>query len=481
MYGVDLNPMAVELAKVSLWIEAMEPGRPLTFLDAHIKCGNGLLGTTPKLLAGGLPDEAFKVLEGDESKWVRNLKARNADERERWLAALRHGASQDALFAEADVLTDPNAELGEAVSAITHATSEELEDVQRQARAYQALTTSKDYVRALGLADAWCAAFVWRKTERAAPPALTTDSLLALHSADGGASLPEGTVEEVTRLRKEYRFFHWHLEFPEVFRAPADPAAPGVDERVGWKGGFSCVLGNPPWERVKLQEQEFFATRDEKIATAANKAARERMIDALAESEEEADRRLHAEFIAARRVSEGVSHLLRASGRFPLAGRGDVNTYAVFAEAASLGVAPTGRFGLVLPTGIATDATTAPFFSDLVRTARLASFLDFENEAFILSRDVDHRVRFSLLTVTGRGETVDQASFAFGTRHMADLDERRFAMPPEEILRVNPNTGTLPVFRTRRDAEITLGIYRRVPVLKREPDEWGRAPRTRGA
>ncbi|WP_326807194.1 N-6 DNA methylase [Streptomyces sp. NBC_01775] len=474
VYGVDLNPMAVELAKVSLWIEAMEPGRPLTFLDAHIKCGNGLLGTTPKLLAGGLPDEAFKVLEGDESKWVRNLKARNADERERWLAALRHGASQDALFAEADVLTDPNAELGEAVSAITHATSEELEDVQRQARAYQALTTSKDYVRALGLADAWCAAFVWRKTERAAPPALTTDSLLALHSADGGASLPEGTVEEVTRLRKEYRFFHWHLEFPEVFRAPADPAAPGVDERVGWKGGFSCVLGNPPWERVKLQEQEFFATRDEKIATAANKAARERMIDALAESEEEADRRLHAEFIAARRVSEGVSHLLRASGRFPLAGRGDVNTYAVFAEAASLGVAPTGRFGLVLPTGIATDATTAPFFSDLVRTARLASFLDFENEAFILSRDVDHRVRFSLLTVTGRGETVDQASFAFGTRHMADLDERRFAMPPEEILRVNPNTGTLPVFRTRRDAEITLGIYRRVPVLKREPDEWGK-------
>ncbi|MFE9341229.1 Eco57I restriction-modification methylase domain-containing protein [Streptomyces sp. NPDC007063] len=474
VYGVDLNPMAVELAKVSLWIEAMEPGRPLTFLDAHIKCGNGLLGTTPKLLAGGLPDEAFKVLEGDESKWVRGLKARNADERERWLAALRHSVTQDALFAETDVLAAPNTSMGQAVSAITDAPSEELEDVQRQARAYEELTTSKDYVRALELADAWCAAFVWQKTKRASPPALTTDSLLALHSADGGASLPEGTVKEVTRLRKEYRFFHWHLEFPEVFRAPADPAAPGVDERTGWKGGFSCVLGNPPWERVKLQEQEFFATRDEKIATAANKAVRERLIDALADSEEESDRALHTEFIAARRVSEGISHLLRASGRFPLAGRGDVNTYAVFAEAASHGIASGGRLGLVLPTGIATDATTAPFFSDLVRTARLASFLDFENEAFILSRDVDHRVRFSLLTVTGRDETVDRASFAFGTRYMEDLDERRFAMPPEEILRVNPNTGTLPVFRTRRDAEITLGIYRRVPVLKREPDANGK-------
>lgn len=483
VYGVDLNPMAVELAKVSLWIEAMKPGRPLTFLDAHIKHGNGLLGTTPKLLAGGLPDEAFKVLEGDESKAARHLKARNASERERWLAALRHRASQDALFSEQHALEITNAAIGAATSDITEARSEELEDVQGQARAYHELTTSKDYLRAQQLADAWCAAFVWEKTERtdgtrraneASPPALTTDSLLALHSADGGVSLAAGTVAKVARLREAYRFFHWHLEFPEVFRVPADPEAPGVDERTGWKGGFSCVLGNPPWERVKLQEQEFFATRDPSVANAANKAARERRIAALAASEEEADRDLYAEFIAARRLSEGVSHLLRHSGRFPLAGRGDVNTYAVFAETASLAIAPTGRFGLVLPTGIATDATTAPFFSDLVRTSRLASFLDFENEAFILSRDVHHSVRFSLLTVTGRGERVDSASFAFGTRYMDDLDERRFAMPPEEILLVNPNTGTLPVFRSRRDAEITLGIYRRVPVLRREPDAEGR-------
>ncbi|MFJ1734137.1 Eco57I restriction-modification methylase domain-containing protein [Streptomyces sp. NPDC088254] len=475
VYGVDLNKMAVELAKVSLWIEAMEPGRPLTFLDAHIKHGNGLLGTTPKLLAGGLPDDTFKPLEGDEPKHVTDLKKRNAAERTAWKVALRHGAKQDALFAEEEVLAESNAEFGEKVSAITGTDSQELEDVRNQAKAYRELTTSPDYIRALELADAWCAAFVWKKTKTATPPALTTKSLLTLHSEDGGASLPGGTVEEVVRLREEYRFFHWHLEFPEVFRVPADAEAPGVDERTGWKGGFSCVLGNPPWERVKLQEQEFFATRDEKIANAANKAARERMIDALAESEEETDRTLHTEFIDARRLSEGVSHLLRDSGRFPLAGRGDVNTYAVFAEAASLGIAPTGRLGLVLPTGIATDATTAPFFSDLVRTARLASFLDFENEAFILSRDVHHSVRFSLFTVTGVGARVDEASFAFGTRYMEDLDGRRFAMPPEEILLVNPNTGTLPVFRTRRDAEITLGIYRRAPVLMKEPDEngWG--------
>ncbi|MFI2411272.1 Eco57I restriction-modification methylase domain-containing protein [Streptomyces sp. NPDC018947] len=475
VYGVDLNRMAVELAKVSLWIEAMEPGRPLTFLDAHIKHGNGLLGTTPKLLAGGLPDDAFKPLEGDDRKHVTDLKKRNASERAAWRAALRRGVSQEELFAGEPFVLGSNAEFGEKLSLITGADSEDLEDVQGQAREYRALTTSPDYIRALELADAWCAAFVWKKTPTATPPALTTKSLLTLHSEDGGARLPDGTLKELERLREEYHFFHWHLEFPEVFRVPADPDAPGVDERTGWQGGFSCVLGNPPWERVKLQEQEFFATRNEEIANAANKAARERMIDALAESEEETDRALHTEFIAARRLSEGISHLLRDSGRFPLAGRGDVNTYAVFAEAASLGIAPTGRLGLVLPTGIATDATTAPFFSDLVRTARLASFLDFENEAFILSRDVHHSVRFALFTVTGMGTRVDEASFAFGTRYMEDLDGRRFAMPPEEILLVNPNTGTLPVFRTRRDAEISLGVYRRVPVLMKEPDEngWG--------
>ncbi|MFF3892843.1 Eco57I restriction-modification methylase domain-containing protein [Streptomyces sp. NPDC001812] len=482
VYGVDLNPMAVELAKVSLWIEAMEPGRPLTFLDAHIKHGNGLLGTTPKLLADGLPDEAFKVLEGDESKWVRALKARNAGEREQWLAALRRGENQDALFSEEHVLAVSNASLSREVSAITDAPSLELEDVRGQARAYHELTTSKDYVRALRLADAWCAAFVWEKTEQASPPALTTDSLLALHAAEGdtdaevdaAANLPVGTVARVRRLRKKYRFFHWHLEFPEVFRVPADPAAPGVDDRVGWKGGFSCVLGNPPWETLEFKTEEYFAISAPEIAKAANQAARQVLIDGLAASEEEADRQLHARYVADKRQSDGYSHLARWSGRYPLAARGKLNTYPLFAEAASHGIAPRGRFGLVLQTGIATDATTAPFFSDLVRSKRLVSFLDFKNEAFVLSRDVHHSTRFCLLTVTGREEKVDEASFAFGTWYMEDLPERRFAMPVEEILLVNPNTGNLPVFESRRDAEITFGIYRRIPILLKEPNDEGK-------
>lgn len=459
IYGVDLNPMAVELAKVSLWMEALEPGKPLSFLDAHIRCGNALIGATPALLKQGIPDAAFKPIEGDDKKHAKGLEKQNVEQRKQQLS----------LFDPADEAKVANTVFAESLRRITAASADTLGDIRSQASAYQRWKNSEEYARALHVADAWCAAFMWTKTSDA-PPAVTHGVFRAL-ADPGAAAAPQATHEEIARLRRQYRFFHWHLEFPEVFEVPEYGA--GVDPMTGWAGGFDCVLGNPPWERIKVQEQEFFATRSEKIAKATNKAAREKLIKALADSHEKAERRLHNEFVAARRLAEGVSHLLRDSGRYPLAGRGDVNTYAVFAEAASLAIASRGRFGLVLPTGIATDATTAPFFSNLVRSARLASFLEFENEAFILSRDVHHSVRFALLTVTGRNDCVDRASFAFGTRYIEDLDSRRFVMPPEEILLVSPNTGTLPLFRSRRDAEITLDIYRRIPVAIREGDPNG--------
>ncbi len=464
VYGVDIKPLAVELAKVSLWLEAVEPGKPLNFLDGHVKQGNALLGTTPKLLAGGLPDLAFKAIEGDDSSWVTKLRKRNKTEREVYEDHTKSGSVNLELFAEAP-LRIPNTQLAEAAAAITASDSDKLKDVRAQGSRYDELIHRPDFIKARELADAWCAAFVWTKQEKGLP-AITTGTLLDMQNNPG--DVDARVAAEVVRLQRQYEFFHWHLEFPEVFAVREDDTV--SDTATGWTGGFSCVLGNPPWERVKLQEQEFFAALHEGIAKAPNKAARDRRIAALATSEEESERRLLADFLDARRLSEGVSHLLRDSNRFPLTGTGDVNTYSVFAETASLATDTGGRFGLVLPTGIATDATTAPFFSDLVRERRLASLLDFENEAFILSQDVHHSVRFCLLTATGRGERVSEASFAFGTRHMADLPLRRFAMPPEEILLVNPNTGTLPVFRSRRDAEITLGIYRRMPVLLRQDD-----------
>ncbi|MET7297661.1 N-6 DNA methylase [Embleya sp. NPDC005575] len=450
IHGVDLNPLSAELAKVSLWLESLDPGQPLAFLDAQIKVGNSLLGSTPRLLAGGIPDEAFKALDGDNPKVIKSLKARNIKEK----------AGQSSLF-ETPGVQVANGVFAARLAEVVQAQPRNLIDVHTQAQKYRDFMRLPDLVKRREVADAWCASFVNHKLD--AMTGITTATFEQLDMTP--ESVPATTRAEIARLSEQYRFFHWHLEFPHIFRVN-DMDAEGVDSETGWAGGFSCVVGNPPWERVKLQDKEFFATEDEAIANAPNKAARDRMIKALLDTEP--GRQLHARYVDAKRRAEGESRILRASGRYPLTGRGDVNTYAVFTETASIVIEPSGRFGLVLPTGIATDATTAPFFSDLVRRSALVSFLDFENEAFLLSRDVHHSVRFCLLSAGGKNVKVGVASFAFGTRHIEDLDARRFAMPPEEILLVNPNTGTLPVFRSRRDAEITLGIYRRLPVLIRE-------------
>ncbi|MCX0247184.1 BREX-1 system adenine-specific DNA-methyltransferase PglX [Streptomyces drozdowiczii] len=396
VHGVDLDPMAVELARMALWLEAPEPGRPLTFLDARVKHGNALIGAAPDLLRRGVPDAAFTPLAGDDRAHARALRRRNRAERK-------------------DVCDRPVEPPREA-------------------------------------ADAWCAAFLWRRTADA-PPGVTEAVLRDLPGA------PRATHEEIARLRDRYRFFHWHLEYPEVF-GPDGP------------GGFDCVLGNPPWERIKLQEQEFFAQHDAEIAAAKTAAARKRLIAAL---KEDPDRTaLHTAFEAAKRTAEGTSHFLRSGGRYPLTGRGDINTYAVFAEAGRALTGPRGRMGMIVPTGIATDATTRFYFKDLVDSGTLAALYDFENAAPVFP-DVHRSFKFSILSLTGRALREPAARFAFFLRDPAELaDEGRvFALTPEEITLLNPNTGTCPVFRTRRDAEITLGIYARLPVLIKEGDPDG--------
>jgi len=463
IYGVDVNPMAAELARVSLWLEALEPGKPLSYLDQNIRVGNSLLGVTPALLADGLPDEAFKPIEGDDRKVAAALKKQNAAERQ----------GQHDLFRPAGIPVT-NATLAQRAAEVAHALPESLEDLHiHQQRQAAELAESPERRTQKLLADAWCAAFVQPKTDETRATGIAQATLEQFGAGSNTLDLvaAEDLVADLTR---QYRFFHWHVEFPHIFRV--GNGATDLDPATGWSGGFSCVIGNPPWEKVELKEQEFFAQRDPGIAQAPNAAARKKLIAALATSDNPADRTLDAEFRGEQRRSSGWTHLLKESGRYPLTGHGRLNTYAVFAETASTVIGSRGRSGLVLPTGIATDATTAPFFGNLVRRARLVSFLDFENEAFLLSRSVHHSVRFCLLTVCGRAARVDLASFAFGTRYMPDLAARRFTMPPEEILLVNPNTGTTPVFRSRRDAEITIGIYKRVPVLWRDdPEEnpWG--------
>ncbi|AWS46136.1 DNA methyltransferase [Streptosporangium sp. 'caverna'] len=454
IYGVDINPLATELAKVSLWIESLEPGKPLAFLDAHIKVGNSLLGTTPKLLDDDIPDAAFKAIEGDDKKIVASWKQENAHQR----------SNQGTLFAEKGPRVG-NKDLGGKLRALAAIPVSSVADVREQERRFREFERSEELARARLVANAWCAAFVWRKHINAPNP-ITTDTLRQLAA---GGSLSSAMAEEFDRVMERYRFFHWHVEFPEIFDVTVEGGT-DINPATGWRGGFTCVLGNPPWERVKLQEKEFFATRHEDIANARNAAARKKAIAALATSDEEVDRRLFAEFADELRSADGWAHLFRESGRYPLTGRGDINTYAVFAETGRTILGPKGRVGMVLPTGIATDATTQFFFKDMVTTKTLASLYDFENEEKIFS-NVHNQFRFCLWSGTGRQSPQSEINLAFRLRQTSQLEERRFTLTPEDIARLNPNTGTCPVFDYRKNSEITLRIYQRLPVLWRESPE----------
>jgi hypothetical protein len=474
IYGVDINPMAVELCKVALWMEALVPGKPLSFLDHHIQCGNSLLGATPALLDQGIPDEAFEPIEGDDKKVCSSLKRRNQDERR----------GQGSLFDDA-----PWNRLGDLATAMLRLQQEAddtLADVQRKQQRYEELVRSSDYRFGRLWADAWCAAFVWKKRPNKALPYPITERIFRQieHSPH---HLPPWMRNEIERLAQQYQFFHWHLAFPDVFLpmaaqgnrksgvgntesgasspTPYSPLSPSSPSDAGWSGGFDVVLGNPPWEQTELKEKEWFATRRPDIAKAQTDALRTRMINALAKE----DPTLFDAFREDKRKADGISHFVRNSGCYPLCGRGRINTYALFAETNRQLIKPTGRVGCIVPSGIATDDTTKHFFRDLVETRSLVSLYDFENREAIFP-GVHRSYKFCLMTLSGAEWPVERAEFAFflhQAEQLADA-ERRFTLSAEDIALVNPNTRTCPIFRNRRDAELTKAIYRRVPVLVRE-------------
>jgi hypothetical protein len=455
LYGVDLNPMAAELCRVALWLESMEPGKPLSFLDHHVKVGNSLLGATPALLEKGIPDEAFDAIEGDDKKLCTQFRKANKRERE---DAKQH---QKSLFSQPLKLGN----LTSVFQSLAALPDDSIEQVAAKQQQYESLVRSSDYLSGRLLAYAWCAAFVWKKTADFDFP--VTEAVFRAIEANP-RSQPAWLIDEVRRLAEQYRFFHWHLEFPEVFGAAAPP--PGATPAAGWSGGFDCVLGNPVWERVKLQEQEFFSTRAPEIAGAKNAAARKKLIAALPES----NPALWTAWCEASRESQGVSKFLRESGRFPLCGVGDINTYAVFSELSLRVLGEQGRSSLLVPPGIATDDTTKAFFSHLVDTSRLAALYHFENEEKLF-QGVDHRFAFVMFSL-GPSKAADLFFFARQTTALADKS-RHFTLTPDDFALLNPNTRTCPTFRSLVDAELNKYIYRRTGVLwdERKPDgnPWG--------
>lgn len=443
IYAVDVNPLAVDLCKLALWIEAHDPGKPLTFLDHRVKCGDSLIGLFRlSQLEDGIPDGAFDPVFGDDRRVARELRAINRRYRENreqgmnWFGFVHPSARRD--------------EHAAAIKALGQMPDDSLASVREKERAYSRIRQpSGSWWRDRIAADLWTAAFFLPLT---APQLGITEADLANALAGG---LDPLKVELAERLAGQLRFFHWELEFPEVFA----------------RGGFDVVLGNPPWEVLQLEEQEFFAKRDPRISEARNKAERERLIKLLPET----NPALGEEFAQAKHRAEAQNKFLRNAGRFLRTTTGKLNSYALFAELGLSLLRPGGRMGMVVPTGIATDHGCRELFAFLTASGNLVSLFDFENREGLFPA-VDSRQRFCLLTVgAARQEKAAFAFFLLKPEQIRD-DRRRLELSRADLELFNPNTLTCPIFRTRYDYELTKKIYERVPVLVNErtgENPWG--------
>ena len=468
IFGVDRNPMAIELARTALWLEGFEEGRPLGFLDHHLQVGDALLGLTDlKALELGITKDAFKPLSGDDKDVCKQLAKTNA-------AALKDLEKKRTAqaFKQDDHALANNTGLSE-LQALEALPENSTKEIAAKEAAYRTFLTQAKTSRLAHAADLLVGAFLLPKREGDEASIPTSATLYLTLLGDTLPSAQQDALAAAQAACVEARVLHWPLAFPQVSAS----------------GGFDCVLGNPPWERIKLQEEEFFATRHRDVAQAKNKAERSQRIQWLAEGmlakhlfpqlehaphECEAEQRLYAEFISARRTAEAASVFAHVKGedggRYPLTGVGDVNTYALFAETISQITHVQGRAGFIVPTGIATDDSTKAYFGALATGGRLASLYDFENREAIFP-GVHRSYKFCLLTL-GRANEAEFAFFLTQTAQLADI-RRRFTLSAQDFARINPNTLTCPVFRSRQDAELTRKIYQRVPVLIEEGNPEG--------
>ena len=431
IYGVDKNRLTVELAKVSLWLHSFTVGAPLSFLDHHLRCGDSLVG----------------------------LRVRDATDELHRLGGMFAGSA----IAGAETATD-------GMQRIEEMSDADVAEVKESAELFDGVEETTADLR--GLLDFLCG-WRWRtagmkKKERDEfeGPLVTT---LGQHTADAYELLAQGPAEngsdfaalwrEATSIADREGFLHWEVAFPGVWHRWQESRP---------QGGFDAVIGNPPWDRIKLQEVEWFATRDLELALAPTAAARRKGIQQLRDQ----GASLAAEFDAAKAQSESLSQMVRSGGDYPLLSGGDINLYSLFVERSMSLIKPNGFVGLLTPSGIYADKTAARFFQSVSTSGRVGGLLDFENrrpgtDLPPFFPDVDSRFKFCALILGGEERRFDQTECAFflhDTKTVHDED-RCFPLTPDDFARVNPNTGTAPVFRSRRDAEITRRIYEQHPVL----------------
>ncbi|HYW17026.1 MAG TPA: hypothetical protein VE891_12850 [Allosphingosinicella sp.] len=432
VYGVDKNPMAVELAKVALWLHTFTVGAPLSFIDHHLRSGDSLFG----LWVGDAIDKASAL--GGELLWNE---------------ALQNAQRQARAMKTIEMATD--AEIAEA-----HRSAEMWTDVEFQTGPLDSFVSFMHALDWLNLSRAEKGLVrVWLDGQFGDPLPISRGKARPepIRAKAEEAEAFAAIWERARALIAEERFLNWQIAFPGVWDNWAG---------AGRQGGFDAVVGNPPWDRIKLQQVEWFAARRPEIARAQRASDRARMIAGL----KTAGDPLFADYEKADARAADTARIARTCGDYPLLSRGDINLYSLFVERAHALVKPRGMVGLLTPSGIAGDLSTSTFFRQIATESRLKALYDFENQGRFFP-DVHNSFKFCILSSSPE-RRFTESKCAFYLTDIRELEDpnRAFGLTAQDFARVNPNTGTPPVFRSRRDAELVSGVYRRVPVLAEHLD-----------
>lgn len=460
VFGVDLNPMAVELAKLSLWLHSFTVGAPLSFLDHHLRCGDSLFGEFVGRAVSRLRDE-YGLAVSQAVTSAEAAAGRMADIERLPDADIADVHASGEAFRQVEASTAPL----RAFLDLYHA-SRWLPAADDTDKIGRNLLFGGNYGDPVEIAQG----ATMRSPGGGAPDVRRATKTKQAITARAAYEAARSFVDRARNLASKSGFLHWEAAFPGLWRG-WETAAP--------IGGFHAVIGNPPWDRIKMQEVEWWAARNARVAALSRAADRKAAIadlrgrgDPMAAMYDRAAARarLAAEVAAFLPKPKKNGTLVGPYPLYPLFAKGDVNIYSLFVERAGQLVRPEGIVGLLVPSGVAADKGAAAFFRSVTETGRLSAFLDFENRRTALGLPpffpaVDSRFKFAALVHGGTRRHFPATRCAFFQQDVDVAVADAFTMTPEDFSRINPNTGTAPVFRSRRDAEIVIGIYNRLPVL----------------
>ncbi len=512
LYGVDLNPMAVELAKVSLWLETLSGDRPLTFLDAHLRCGNALIGAPLRDAAGvlsiqgilSIPDAALEEVSKEATK-AQKAVARERIKRNREqiknLQRQRGGQmnlpDEDAfdIHAFERTLADTLERRRELeISDEGKSAADAVQLIHAKQRMFDSLEhgPASRYRRAKLVLDLWCAVWFWpepdfeiadlrlpildlppsvssnlqSKIENLQSPPTTSQYLdLVARILDADAAQLDALEREpllatAMRVAAERRFFHWELELPEIFD--------------GGRGGFDALVANPPWDKVKPNEREFYANYDPTIWDFQG-AARKRFISSLRRSPEV----VHAWSIYERKLIAEANYLFE-SGVYQhqtvvIDGKttgGDPDVFKYFTERAFHLVHLDGRVGIVAPFGIQMSQGSTGLRKMLLDQCRLEVLCKLDNERLIFP-GVFHGQKFDLLVFSkgGPSQTIEAAFLSWEDAEVITRmrSHPRYLRIEAKMLRaLDPEQYTFIELRNQREASLAKRLYDMFPRFGQE-------------